>query len=164
MDLSNLAGRIDFNKESNESAAVEKVKESTRVIVDLQTAINRLDILVFALFKLLQEKGVSEDELTEMVEGIIKDYNSDVYAYNPIMCSKCNMPLQETKQIPMLGKCLYCGEQHVLYPYPRKKSADEISAEETAAENASAPEVVTPSAEAEPEPYDVLKDLRFDEE
>ena len=162
MDLNNLAGRIDFYKESEEEVAVEKVKESTRVIVDLQTAINRLDILVFALFNLLQQKGVSEEELTDEIDRIIKEHNSDVYAYNPVMCSKCNKPLQETKQIPMLGKCLYCGEQHVLYPYSRGTSADAAVA--SAESEAASAEPETPSVTSEPEPYDVLKDLRFDEE
>ena len=133
-------------------AEVTTSKENAKVAVDLETAINRLDILVYALFKLLKEKGVTEDELTDTIDGIIKERNSDVYEYNAVMCSNCNKPLQESKQIPMLGKCLYCGEQHVLYPYPKEAPVAEVSETDSASEK----KIL--------EPYDLLKELRFDEE
>ena len=131
---------------------------------ELEFSVGRLDILVASLWMLMKEKGFTDDELMNKITTIINERKGVVYQKDVLKCSKCGNNIQEVKKTPLTGRCYYCGAMYVLYPYNDKPMPEELVPIETKAE---VPEVVEKKEESELpttfEPYDVSKDLGFDD-
>ena len=82
----------------------ERVAQNVR---DVEERLDKLSLLNYALWSLLQEKlGVSEAELLARVEELdLKDGKLDGRISSGIVhCEDCNRPLSRRHR-----KCLYCG-------------------------------------------------------
>ena len=97
--------------------AVEKMNESKRRGDELNTSIARLDMIVCAMWELMQENGISSEALYGKIDDIIMRRKANVYSRSIIECPKCGKPIQESNKTPMLGRCVYCGETVTFYPY-----------------------------------------------
>ena len=132
---------------------------------ELAYSVGRLDILVASMWKLMKEKGFTDEELTEQITSIIDEQKGIVYRKDTIKCPKCGNNIQEIKKTPLTTRCFYCGSMYVLYPYNDRAVDDDLKE----IESDEPKEEVQPEAPSEPEipthfePYDVSKDLRFDE-
>ena len=144
-------------KASLESArAVERMKESKRQVDELNTSIARLDMIVCAMWELMQEQGITTEQLHAKIDDLILRRKANVYRYSYAKCPKCGKPIQESNKTPMLGRCVYCGETVTFYPYSDNLQGEEMDEEvpETTDE--------APAATAEEaKPYDVSDDLGF---
>lgn len=145
-------------KASLESArAVERMKESKRQVDELGTSIARLDMIVCAMWELMQENGISQEALHEKIDDLIRNRQASVYRYSIIDCPKCGKPIQESNKTPMLGRCVYCGQTVTFYPYSSGISAIDDGDETNAAES----EPVQEQIQEDPKPYDITDDLGF---
>lgn len=137
---------------------------------ELDVSIRRLDILVSSMWKLMKEKGYTDDDLMNQVTSIITENEGAVYSREAIHCPKCGQVIQEVKKSPLTVRCFYCGSQYVLYPYNDVEERDlkmivEGDNDITPAKEEKAEEPPKDyTIPTEFEPYDVSKDLRFDEE
>ena len=104
--------------------AVEKMNESKRRVDELNTSIARLDMIVCAMWELMQENGISQEALYSKIDNIILRRKANIYRRNIIECPKCHKPIQESNKTPMLGRCVYCGETVTFYPYMDYAEAD----------------------------------------
>jgi len=141
---------------------------------EVAVSVNRLDLLVASMWLLMKEKGFEDEELIAKIAQIIEEQNGEVYRHDTIKCPKCGNNIQEIKKSPLTARCFYCGSMYILYPFNDRPLEDsEIRPIEGAPleplENETPEKSEEPSKPAEPEipthfePYDVSKDLRFDE-
>ena len=145
-------------KASLENArAIERMKESKRQVDELGTSIARLDMIVCAMWELMQENGISQEALHEKIDDLIQNRKASVYRYSIIDCPKCGKPIQESNKTPMLGRCVYCGQTVTFYPYSSEISAMDDGDEPNAAEA----EPVQEQIQEDPKPYDITDDLGF---
>ena len=135
--------------------AVERMKESKRQVDELNTSIARLDMIVCAMWEIMQEQGVSTETLHSKIDDLILRRKANVYRYSFAKCPKCGKPIQESNKTPMLGRCVYCGETVTFYPYSNEGDYEEPAE----AEPEEAEETVQP--ETEEKPYNVSDDLGF---
>jgi len=132
---------------------------------ELEYSVGRLDILLASMWMLMKEKGFTDDELMNKITTIIDERKGVVYQKDVLKCSKCGNNIQEVKKTPLTGRCYYCGSMYVLYPYNDKQLPEELVPLAAKEE----PEKVTEDVKEDElpssfEPYDVSKDLGFDEE
>ena len=137
---------------------------------ELDVAVRRLDILVASMWMLMKEKGYTDEELMNRATSFITEKEGNVYSHEIIHCPKCNQVIQEVKKSPLTVRCVYCGSQYVLYPYndveerdPKMivEGNDDIAPKKEEKKEEPVPDYTIPTVF---EPYDVSKDLRFDEE
>ena len=132
------------------------MKESRRQVDELHTSIARLDMIVCAMWELMNENGISTEDLHKKIDDIIVRRKANVYHYNMMDCPRCGKPIQESNKVPMLGRCVYCGESVTFYPYMSYNKAEEPIPEEVEEKPA---EEETPVQETKP--YNPLDDLGF---
>jgi len=140
---------------------------------ELEFSVGRLDILVASMWMLMKEKGFEDEALMEKITSIIDEQKGVVYRQSTIKCPKCGNVIQEIKKTPLTARCFYCGAMYVLYPFNDKAlSEDELKAiegDEPETDTVAADKKEEKNEEKVPEipthfePYDVSKDLRFDE-
>ncbi|SCW26466.1 hypothetical protein SAMN02910456_00085 [Ruminococcaceae bacterium YRB3002] len=138
---------------------------------ELEYSVGRLDILMAAMWTIMKEKGATDDELMTAISSIIEDRKGVVYQKNVLKCARCGNNIQEVKKTPLTGRCYYCGTMYLLYPYNDGDVKDPIVSGTVSEQEAPVPAEEAP-AEAENveelpmtfEPYDVTKDLGFDED
>lgn len=94
---------------------------SAENINDLQGRVKKLEIISQALWEVLQENGVTIDQLHAKINELILDPDKKTKpAYENahiVSCPRCGKAIQESKTSPMLGRCMFCGEKIVFYPY-----------------------------------------------
>lgn len=87
--------------------STHKAERAAERIEDVQERIDKLSLLNYALWSLLQERiGVTEAELLARVQELdMKDGKLDGRVSSGIInCKDCNRPLSQRHR-----KCLYCG-------------------------------------------------------
>jgi len=108
----------------------ERLDRTNSSIGELKCDIMRLEITVKALCKVLMEKGVTAAEINAKIEEVIDSKPKNNYQKNMKPCPGCGRTIQESGKTPMLGRCLFCGEEVRFYPYIEDESA-EAQAEQT---------------------------------
>ena len=106
-------------------------------IADLQSVVSKLDIVVNAMWDLLKENGIGEEKLHAKIQDILfNPEHKKRPSYEPVIikCPRCGKSIQESRKNPLIGRCFYCGEQVVFYPYSEKSSAED-NVEEPGAES-----------------------------
>ena len=136
---------------------------------ELAFSVGRLDILVASMWMLMREKGFEDEELMNKITSVIEEQKGVVYRQGTIKCPKCGNNIQEVKKTPLTARCFYCGAMYVLYSFNDKSDSLEdfksIDNEESSQEvkEQTKEEPAEPELPTHFEPYDVSKDLRFDE-
>ena len=88
------------------SAAVADTAQHTNRVEDLNERIDRLAMIVRAMWELLEEQGMTAEQLVEKLEAMdLADGTADgQIRQTPIDCPTC-----ESKVAPGLPKCQFCG-------------------------------------------------------
>ncbi|SCW30277.1 hypothetical protein SAMN02910456_00404 [Ruminococcaceae bacterium YRB3002] len=137
--------------------AISKMKDNKRQMDELGTSIARLDMIVCAMWELMQENGITTDALHAKIDDLILRRKQNIYSTVHTTCPKCGKPIQESTKTPMLGRCVYCGELVTFYPY-----SDEIKGSDgTVVDQSVKDEEEEVPEKEEPKPYDVSDDLGF---
>ena len=138
---------------------------------ELSFSVGRLDVLVASIWMLLKaQEGYTDEELMTNVTEIISNRKGKVYSRDVIKCPKCGNNIQEVKKTPLTCRCYYCGATYVMYPYNDKEPDEEpmpLTFEQVEEANAAEIKKSEEAVEELPtnfEPYDVSKDLGFDDE
>ena len=83
--------------------------------------VKKIEIILQAMWELMQENGVTIDQLNAKINELILDPDKKTKpAYENahiVSCPRCGKAIQESKTSPMLGRCMFCGEKIVFYPY-----------------------------------------------
>lgn len=156
-------------KIKNEYKALQEVE-------DLKKMVEKQSYLVHAFWLMLKEKGVTNEDLNKALnEAVLLEKRTDYK--NISACPNCGKGLQAMENKPFTSKCYYCGIEILVNPYQKYDELDPYNtgysddgqpqpgpyvsdAEADAQEFKDAADVISQSFE----PYDVSKDLNFDDE
>ncbi|MBP5655452.1 MAG: hypothetical protein J6X33_08050 [Clostridiales bacterium] len=145
-----------------------------QTVDEMRHEVDELKVLVHGMWLLLKAMGVEYDQLdakldiASKLEGRV-DYSEDV------KCPSCGRGLQTMEKYIFKKKCYYCGYERTQNPFQKYDSIDlnakpaAIEAEEeqakAEAEKAEQDEIFAAREVLNTtfEPYDVSKDLNFDE-
>ncbi|MGB7859051.1 MAG: hypothetical protein WBM90_00990 [Acidimicrobiia bacterium] len=88
------------------SAAVADGTHATHRIEDVNERVDRLAMIVRAMWTLLEEQGLSAEQLVAKMEELDSDDGAmdGQYKQLPVDCTNC-----DSKVAPGLAKCQYCG-------------------------------------------------------
>ena len=165
-ELLNKMNAPEGQEPKNEYQSIKEVEELKK-LVEKQT------YLIHAFWILLKEKGATNEEFDKaLTEAVLLEKRKDFK--NSTICPSCGKGLQAMENRPFTSKCYYCGAETLDNPYkkfdgmdPYTPSYAETKAEENLSEDEAekkeleqAQDVISQSFE----PYDVTKDLNFDDE
>ena len=166
------------NKESlkNEFQSAKEVERLTAMVEEQQT-------LLHAMWLMLQEHSATNEEFDECLKNAVllrkrKDFKTEK------VCPNCGKLMQKMENLLFTYKCYYCGAEDLGNPYKKYDGIDpnvvyedlnEVAQEAAVAAAAAdtAPEIPDEEAELrnaqeilskDYQPYDVSKDLNFEEE
>ena len=166
--ISNIKNPGNDHHIKNEFQAAKEVEEMKKLL-EKQT------YLLHAVWLLLKEKGMTNEELDKALnEAVLLEKRTDYK--NLTACPNCGKGLQAMENRPFTSKCYYCGTEILDNPYKKYDGLDPYKIDYTA--NNTEPEGYVPDEVADQqevmeaqdvisqtfEPYDVSKDLNFDDE
>ena len=80
------------------------------------SSLNKMDMLVSAMWELMLEKGFTREQLNAKLDHI-KETHPAVDANQAVVtCPECGMKVTEGIRTPFEGKCVYCGKTVAIYP------------------------------------------------
>jgi predicted RNA-binding Zn-ribbon protein involved in translation (DUF1610 family) len=79
-------------------------------------AVNRLDVMVSAMWELMLEKGFTREQLNAKLDTIKEQRITLDPRLTRVECPKCGKLISENAATPFEGKCLYCGQKVTIYP------------------------------------------------
>ena len=124
---------------------------------------------------MLKEHGATNEELDKALnEAVLLEKRTDFK--NIANCPNCGKGLQKMENKPFVSKCYYCGTELLINPYKKFDGLDPYNTGYAEKIEEPAPYVPDDVADQEElkdaqeiiaqsfEPYDVTKDLNFDDE
>lgn len=162
-------------KEPGKDAELKNEYQSIKEVEELRRKVEKQTYLLHAFWILLKEKGATNDELDKALnEAVLLEKRTDYK--NVVNCPNCGKGLQKMENKPFSSKCFYCGTEILNNPYKKYDGLDPYNT--GYAETPIEPEPYVPDDVADEselkeaqeiisqsfEPYDVTKDLNFDEE
>ena len=167
---------IQNMKSDPKEGEIKNEFQSLKEVDELRRKVEKQTYLLHAFWLLLKEKGVTNEDLDKTLNEVVLLRKRTDYK-NTTACPNCGKSLQAMENKPFTSKCYYCGVEMLNNPYkkydgidPYKPMYSENSEEEPepyvsddeadAKEFKEATDVISQSFE----PYDVTKDLNFDEE
>ena len=162
-------------KEPGKEGELKSEYQSIKEVEELRRKVEKQTYLLHAFWILLKEKGATNDELDKALnEAVLLEKRTDYK--NVVNCPNCGKGLQKMENKPFSSKCFYCGTEILNNPYKKYDGLDPYNT--GYAETPIEPEPYVPDDVADEselkeaqeiisqsfEPYDVTKDLNFDEE
>ena len=108
--------------------------DNGHVIRELSNKISKMEIIQQAYFELLQDKGISEEELNNKIDEIVAREVKGRYGGRKKACPKCGKTVQESNASPFRANCVMCGTVVMFYPFEpdqdptEEKPADPLDA------------------------------------
>ena len=111
------------NVDANYSnTANTKVHEYGEEIAKLKNQVERLNLITEAMWELLKEKGMKDEDLVAAISRVdeakkakktaLEDGTEDK---NTILCPNCHVPLQNNGNLA--NRCIYCGHEIITSPF-----------------------------------------------
>lgn len=168
-NMKNQSGENDGKGEiKNEYQALKEVDELKRLV-------EKQSYILHAFWIMLKDKGATNEEFDKALnEAILLGMRTD-YKYSST-CPNCGKGLQSMEKKPFASKCLYCGIEILDNPYKKYDGMDPYKVDYRTEPEEPEPYVSDDEADEQEfreaadvisqsfEPYDVTKDLNFDEE
>lgn len=122
--------RNSFQNNLSESKVYDSFRtaRADEDIKDLRKEITRLNTIVFAMWEVLKESGIGQEKLHAKIDQIVgNDPTVSRPSNKPVIvkCPRCGKAIQESRAEPLIGRCMYCGEKVVFYPYSDTTSLSE---------------------------------------
>ena len=149
--------------------------QAAKEVEEMKKQLEKQTYLLHAVWLLLKEKGMTNEELDKALnEAVLLEKRTDYK--NLTACPNCGKGLQAMENRPFTSKCYYCGTEILDNPYKKYDGIDPYNIDYTP-KNAE-PEDYVPDDVADEqeiqdaqavisqdfEPYDVSKDLNFDDD
>ncbi len=100
------------------SRNAERLSTTNRNMDDLKSQIAKLETVVNAMWEIMQEQGVDASVLNAKIDEIMQRKKVRKEYGNPKKpCPKCGRTIQESGKTPMRGRCVFCGEEVIFYPF-----------------------------------------------
>lgn len=163
-------------KEAPKEGEIKNEYQAIKEVEDLKRLVDKQAYLLHAFWILLKAQGVTNEDLDKaLTEAVLLEKRSD-YKHSTT-CPNCNKPLQSMENKAFTSKCYYCGTEILNNPYRKYDDLDPYNVSYSDS-NKEEPEPYISDDEADErefkeatdvisqsfEPYDVTKDLNFDDE
>lgn len=149
--------------------------QAAKEVEEMKKQLEKQTYLLHAVWLLLKEKGMTNEELDKALnEAVLLEKRTDYK--NLTACPNCGKGLQAMENRPFTSKCYYCGTEILDNPYKKYDGIDPYNIDytpKTAEPEDYVPDDVADEQEIQDaqavisqdfEPYDVSKDLNFDDE
>ena len=100
----------------NMNVQLNDPKNGPKVIEEKNSAIRKMDLMVCAMWEILEEKGFSKEELVNKLEDVKERRETLDARENIVLCPKCHKKVKESYKTPFEGTCMYCGTKVAIYP------------------------------------------------
>ena len=162
-------------KDPGSKEEIKNEYQSLKEVEELRKMVEKQRYLLHAFWIMLKEQGATNEALDKALnEAVLLGKRTD-YKNNKI-CPNCGKALQKMENKLFTSKCYYCGVEILNNPYKKYDDLDPYNTGYTS--NVQEPEPYVPDAVADAqelkdaqdvisqsfEPYDVTKDLNFDDE
>lgn len=159
--------------------------QSAKEVEMLRDTVNQQQILLHAMWLMLKDHGADNDEFNRHLKEATQLSSRNDFK-NSVSCPSCGKGMQKMEKVPFTLKCFYCGYEYLCNPFmkyddidpnsidykterPTSEQLDEQSKpEQYEQKQAQTEEDEIANAEAilntSYEPYDVSKDLNFEED
>ena len=122
--------RRNFDSGLSESKVYDSFRSARadEDLKDLKKDMTRLNTIVFAMWEVLKENGIGVEKLHAKIDHIVGSYPTvSRPTYKPVIvkCPRCGKSIQESRAEPLVGRCMYCGDKVVFYPYSEQTSLTE---------------------------------------
>ena len=110
-----------------------KVTEVKRDVNDIRSEILSLKIMVQAMMEIMNERGIETEAVNARIEEIMtrpETFVPTTRLSKP--CPKCGRIIMDNGNTPLMGSCLYCGEEVKFVPLfeTGSKEPDQTESEE----------------------------------
>ncbi len=149
--------------------------QSLKEVEELKRMVEKQSYLIHAFWIMLKEKGATNEEFDKALnEAVLLSKRTD-YKHSST-CPNCGKGLQRMENKPFAFKCYYCGVELLNNPYKRYDDLDPYKIDYKPEPEQPEPYVSDDEADEKEfreaadvisksfEPYDVTKDLNFDDE
>ena len=92
------------------------IDDNIRKAEESNSNLNKLDMMVCAMWELMQEKGYTREQLNAKLDRIRESNETLEARQNVVLCPKCGKKVIESSRTPFEGTCLYCGQNVTIYP------------------------------------------------
>lgn len=106
---------VDMNVQLNDP------KNGPKVVEEKNSAIRKMDLMVCAMWEILEEKGFSKEELINKLEDVKERRETLDARENIVLCPNCHKKVKESYKTPFEGTCMYCGTKVAIYPGSRNE-------------------------------------------
>ena len=127
----NAGGGVErVNAEARQAGKVTEVK---RDINDIRSEILSLKIMVQAMMEIMNERGIETEAVNARIEEIMtrpETFVPTTRLSKP--CPRCGRIIMDNGNTPLMGSCLYCGEEVKFVPLfeTGSKEPDQAGSEE----------------------------------
>ncbi|MBR3247405.1 MAG: hypothetical protein IKG03_03300 [Clostridiales bacterium] len=163
------------NSGEDGKSEIKSEYQSLKEVEELKRLVEKQSYIIHAFWIMLKEKGATNDEFDKaLTEAVLLGRRTD-YRSNSA-CPNCGKSLQSIENKPFASKCLYCGIEILDNPYKKYDGMDPYKIEYRNEPEQPEPYISDDEAEEKEfreaadvisqsfEPYDVTKDLNFDDE
>ena len=168
-----MAGELDALDQLIQQAknAVDPTAEKAAEIAkgnpelrDIHKQLEKIELTLHAMWMMMNNKGFTDAEFDQAMTDAIELSKRKDFQLKGIRCPSCGKNAQLTNHFKI--KCIYCGSEAVMHPYEIYNMLPEEEAPQIetapAEDGVAAPETIDPALQTF-EPYDVSKDLNFDD-
>lgn len=160
----------------NNDQEIKNDYQALKEVEDLKKLVEKQSYLLHAMWIMLKEKGFTNEDFDKaLTESVLLGKRTDYK--NTTTCPNCGKGLQSMENKPFTSKCYYCGLEVLDNPYKKYDGIDPYqNAYATGTEEQRGEYVSDAEAEEQEfkeaqdvisksfEPYDVSKDLNFEDE
>lgn len=162
-------------KGGSKEGEIKSEYKALKEVEDLKRMVEKQSCLIHAFWIMLKEKGATNEDFDKALTEAALLVNRKDYK-NVSTCPNCGKGLQKMENKLFTSKCYYCGLEVLNNPYKKYDGLDPYNTGYTEPEEEPAPYISDDEADAQElketqeiisqsfEPYDVTKDLNFDEE
>ena len=163
-------------KDPGSKEEIKNEYQSLKEVEELKKMVEKQKCLLHAMWLMLKEQGATNEALDKALnEAVLLEKRTDYK--NAKVCPNCGKSLQKMENKLFTSKCYYCGVEILDNPYKKYDGLDPYntgySDSNTQESEPYVPDDVADANELKDaqdvisqsfEPYDVTKDLNFDDE
>ncbi|MBR1906564.1 MAG: hypothetical protein IJ819_08915 [Clostridiales bacterium] len=183
--LSKMKNVDEIDAALSKDNSIKNEFQSAKDVEALKETVSQQQILLHAMWLMLKDHGADNDEFNRHLKEA-SQLSSRTDFKNSVSCPSCGKGMQKMEKVAFTLKCYYCGYEYLCNPFmkydeidpsvidykterPSGEQLDEQSKPEQFEQNqAKTEEDEIANAEAilntSYEPYDVSKDLNFEED
>lgn len=118
-----------LNADFNAAVQTDNAVKQASIIEEKNSPMRKMDLMVLAMWEILEEKGFTHEELVGKLEEVKERKETLDARENIVLCPKCRKKVKESYKTPFEGTCMYCGTKVAIYPGSNIEEEPEVEPE-----------------------------------